>query len=87
VPGTSHYELLRAFADDATLLRASHELDARGYRTHEFGDSVFVERSQHGRRYLDRGGSAEFAGSDIDAGSSARLQRETRGWSSWLTSH
>ena len=42
-PGTSHYELLRAFLDDATLLRTSAELDAGGYRTHEFGDSVFIE--------------------------------------------
>jgi S-adenosylmethionine:tRNA ribosyltransferase-isomerase len=44
-PGTSHYELLRAFADDVTLGRASAELDARGYRTHEFGDSVLIERN------------------------------------------
>ncbi|HEV3217736.1 MAG TPA: S-adenosylmethionine:tRNA ribosyltransferase-isomerase [Vicinamibacterales bacterium] len=44
-PGTSHYELLRAFAADGTLIRANHELGAHGYRTHEFGDSVFIERS------------------------------------------
>jgi len=44
--GTSHYELLRAFLDDATLQRTSAELDARGYRTHEFGDSVLIERAQ-----------------------------------------
>jgi S-adenosylmethionine:tRNA ribosyltransferase-isomerase len=43
-PGTSHYELLRAFTDDATLKLTSAELDARGYRTHEFGDSVLIER-------------------------------------------
>jgi S-adenosylmethionine:tRNA ribosyltransferase-isomerase len=43
-PGTSHYELLRAFADDATLGRADVELGARDYRTHEFGDSILVER-------------------------------------------
>jgi S-adenosylmethionine:tRNA ribosyltransferase-isomerase len=47
-PGTSHYELLRAFADDATLDRASRVLEARGYRTHEFGDSVLIERSRCG---------------------------------------
>ena len=46
-PGTSHYELLRAFADDATLRRASGELDAHNYRTHEFGDSVLIERRAH----------------------------------------
>jgi S-adenosylmethionine:tRNA ribosyltransferase-isomerase len=43
-PGTSHYQLLRAFADDATLRRAESELDAMGYQTHEFGDSVLIER-------------------------------------------
>jgi len=43
-PGTSHYELLRAFASDAVLRRASAALDRHGYRTHEFGDSVLIER-------------------------------------------
>ena len=43
-PGTTHYQLLRAFTDDATLCRAGAELDAHGYRTHEFGDSVLIER-------------------------------------------
>ena len=43
-PGSSHYELLRAFADEATLRRADRELEAGGYRTHEFGDSVLIER-------------------------------------------
>lgn len=42
-PGTSHYELLRAFTSDATLLHASEELDAKHYRTHEFGDPVLIE--------------------------------------------
>ena len=44
-PGTSHYELLRAFVDDMTLERASKELDENDYLTHEFGDSVLIERS------------------------------------------
>jgi S-adenosylmethionine:tRNA ribosyltransferase-isomerase len=44
-PGTSHYELLRAFASDAVLRRASAELERHGYLTHEFGDSVLVERA------------------------------------------
>ena len=44
-PGTSHYELLRAFAPDAVLKRAAGELDTAGYLTHEFGDSVLIERS------------------------------------------
>jgi S-adenosylmethionine:tRNA ribosyltransferase-isomerase len=41
-PGTSHYELLRAFVDAQTLRRIDSELEARGYRTHEFGDSVLI---------------------------------------------
>jgi S-adenosylmethionine:tRNA ribosyltransferase-isomerase len=40
--------LLRAFADEATLRRADRELEAGGYRTHEFGDSVLVERRARG---------------------------------------
>ncbi len=40
--GTSHYELLRAFIEDSILERATEELDARDYRTHEFGDSVLI---------------------------------------------
>ena len=42
-PGSSHRELLRAFADDVVLDRADAVLEARGYRTHEFGDSVWIE--------------------------------------------
>jgi S-adenosylmethionine:tRNA ribosyltransferase-isomerase len=42
--GSSHYELLRAFTDDDTLGRIDAELNEHEYRTHEFGDSVFLER-------------------------------------------
>ena len=45
-PGSSHYQLLRAFLDDASLAVASAELDAKGYRTHEFGDSVLIEERE-----------------------------------------
>jgi len=48
--GTSHYELLRAFVDDETLGRIDQELNARDYRTHEFGDSVFLERATNRTR-------------------------------------
>src|SRR5262249_22296433 len=44
-PDTSHYQLLQAFTDEATLQRADEELERRGYRTHEFGDSVLIERA------------------------------------------
>jgi S-adenosylmethionine:tRNA ribosyltransferase-isomerase len=43
-PGSSHHELLRAFASDAVLARASDVLERRRYRTHEFGDSMLVAR-------------------------------------------
>jgi S-adenosylmethionine:tRNA ribosyltransferase-isomerase len=42
--GTSHFELLRAFQDDEALGRMETEANARGYRGHEFGDSMFLER-------------------------------------------
>lgn len=60
-PGTSHYELLRAFVDDGTLGRADRELLANGYLTHEFGDSVMMERlapkSRQRGRFLPRKGA------------------------------
>jgi S-adenosylmethionine:tRNA ribosyltransferase-isomerase len=43
--GTSHYELLRAFLPAATLEWMEEQLDQCGYRTHEFGDSILVEKS------------------------------------------
>jgi S-adenosylmethionine:tRNA ribosyltransferase-isomerase len=48
-PGTSHHQLLHAFADSAVLARADDALNSAGYRTHEFGDSVLIERDS--RRY------------------------------------
>lgn len=44
-PGTSHYDLLHAFAVEPVLRRADRLLDAAGFRTHEFGDSVLIERA------------------------------------------
>ena len=49
-PGSSHRELLRAFASDAVLARVDAVLQANGYLTHEFGDSVLIERGDVGRR-------------------------------------
>ena len=43
-PGESHFELLRAFADDALLTRVSAGFIAGGYRAHEFGDSLLLNR-------------------------------------------
>jgi S-adenosylmethionine:tRNA ribosyltransferase-isomerase len=41
---TSHYRLLGAFADQPTLERADLAMNSLGYRNHEFGDSVLIER-------------------------------------------
>jgi S-adenosylmethionine:tRNA ribosyltransferase-isomerase len=45
-PGTSHYELLRAFLTDDVLRKVDAEVNAHAYRAHEFGDSMFVVRSR-----------------------------------------
>jgi S-adenosylmethionine:tRNA ribosyltransferase-isomerase len=42
--GSSHHELLRAFTTDTMLAQADIELASHGYRSHEFGDSVLIER-------------------------------------------
>jgi S-adenosylmethionine:tRNA ribosyltransferase-isomerase len=43
-PGTSHHALLGAFLDETMLRRVDAELAANRYRTHEFGDSILIER-------------------------------------------
>jgi S-adenosylmethionine:tRNA ribosyltransferase-isomerase len=43
-PGESHFELLRAFADDGVLERIAAAAASGHYRAHEFGDSVLIER-------------------------------------------
>jgi S-adenosylmethionine:tRNA ribosyltransferase-isomerase len=43
-PGTSHHAMLGAFLDEPTLHRIDAELDGNHYRTHEFGESLFIER-------------------------------------------
>jgi S-adenosylmethionine:tRNA ribosyltransferase-isomerase len=49
-PGTSHYDLLRAFVCEEILRRMDKELNINSYRTHEFGDSVFLERDKERSR-------------------------------------
>ena len=51
-PGSSHHELLRAFVDDTTLARIDAALESARYLTHEFGDSVLVERAPQPRSNL-----------------------------------
>lgn len=45
-PGASHHTLLRAFVGPALLRRIDEALESRHYRTHEFGDSVLIERTR-----------------------------------------
>jgi S-adenosylmethionine:tRNA ribosyltransferase-isomerase len=42
VPGESHYNLLTAFVDAATLRRSVLLAESRGYRAHEFGDAAII---------------------------------------------
>ena len=48
-PGDSHFELLRAFVDDPMLNQISRKLAEYEYRTHEFGDSMLIERETRDR--------------------------------------
>jgi S-adenosylmethionine:tRNA ribosyltransferase-isomerase len=43
--GTSLYELLGAFASPRTLDQMEKQLDSHSYRTHEFGDSILIEKA------------------------------------------
>jgi S-adenosylmethionine:tRNA ribosyltransferase-isomerase len=52
-PGTSHYELLRAFQDDDALAAMSAALEAESYLAHEFGDFVWSERATAAARAVD----------------------------------
>jgi S-adenosylmethionine:tRNA ribosyltransferase-isomerase len=77
-PGTSHHALLGAFLDEARLRRIDAELAAHRYRTHEFGDSLLIEREaitsrlgssgqRSGRRagYIEREADAATHGTTI----------------------
>ena len=43
-PGTSHHALLQAFVPGQALAAIDEALEAGGYRTHEFGDSLWLDR-------------------------------------------
>jgi S-adenosylmethionine:tRNA ribosyltransferase-isomerase len=44
-PGETHFELLRAFVGDSVLQTVQRTAAKQSYRSHEFGDSLLVERS------------------------------------------
>jgi S-adenosylmethionine:tRNA ribosyltransferase-isomerase len=65
-PGESHFELLRAFADDAALERISRAFVKHGYEGHEFGDSVLIERqATHSRIGVHHARPAKSAASSM----------------------
>jgi S-adenosylmethionine:tRNA ribosyltransferase-isomerase len=72
-PGTSHYDLLHAFAGECVLRRADRTLDAGGFRTHEFGDSVLIERASE--KYSSEVRRCE---ADVIFAANARTGREAR---------
>jgi S-adenosylmethionine:tRNA ribosyltransferase-isomerase len=45
-PGESHFELMKAFANDDRLARIGAAAEERGYRSHEFGDSLLIDRGE-----------------------------------------
>jgi S-adenosylmethionine:tRNA ribosyltransferase-isomerase len=42
MPGTSHFDLMRAFAREDVLAAATDHAEAAGYLQHEFGDTALV---------------------------------------------
>jgi len=60
-PGESHFELLRAFADDVVLNQMSAKISAHRYRNHEFGDSLLVEG--HPSLFSERNSKVRWSGS------------------------
>jgi len=77
-PGSSHHELLRAFVADATLARIDVELESARYRTHEFGDSVWVERSSAARRRPQGRPERDESARDDEACAASALYAEPR---------
>jgi S-adenosylmethionine:tRNA ribosyltransferase-isomerase len=45
-PGESHFDLMKAFANDDRLVRVGAAAKERSYRPHEFGDSILIERGE-----------------------------------------
>ena len=43
--GSSHHDLLSAFADAQSLERMNMALNEHCFQTHEFGDSIFIEKA------------------------------------------
>lgn len=74
-PGTSHHALLRAFIGEDDLRQVDAALAAGRYRTHEFGDSVWIaarRRASAGQRgeHRAQGQQRGERGHDLEGGES-----------------
>jgi S-adenosylmethionine:tRNA ribosyltransferase-isomerase len=74
-PGTSHHHLLSAFVDRDTLFKMDQALEHYVYRTHEFGDSVFVEKSRDRAEVHSKGSTV---GLSREPGCTSRARLGTR---------
>jgi len=81
-PGSSHYELLRAFVNDETLDFIDRELKEHRYLTHEFGDSIFVEKIASGQTATNREVMVP-----VTSGNNATTGNSSSGPETFLPSH
>jgi S-adenosylmethionine:tRNA ribosyltransferase-isomerase len=83
--GASHYALLRAFAPDDVLARASAHAEAMGYLSHEFGDSWLIlgatgtNQPALGPARLGSCGSQQLADGGRDQAQTERHHQQTDG--------
>jgi hypothetical protein len=66
-PGERHFELLEAFASDPVLAKISEAFSKHSYRSHEFGDSLLIERGR-GMRDVNRGSTNGISFLSLDPG-------------------
>ncbi|HTM02654.1 MAG TPA: S-adenosylmethionine:tRNA ribosyltransferase-isomerase [Vicinamibacterales bacterium] len=67
-PGTSHYELLRAFRNNEQLEAMTVEAESRGYEGHEFGDSTWITRSSTRQDARQHAAAMSTIAADVAAG-------------------
>jgi S-adenosylmethionine:tRNA ribosyltransferase-isomerase len=80
-PGTSHYELLGAFQERDALETMAAEAEDHDYRSHEFGDAVFIERFEGigaERLELEQGEDGSFSADSSISNHSRQAATRTR---------
>ncbi len=53
-PGTSHREVLNAFCPEDLVRRGYEQVEAHGYRGHEYGDISLLDRGHKAQRWIQR---------------------------------